>query len=356
LLDLKDLPRDPDFKRYSSAEFTIGAIDEADEVCKKGFQILSTRVGRKFNDKYGLFPKILMTCNPSKTWLYHDFYALHRDGKLPEHRAFIQSLLTDNPFQESHYRTNLELLESEDDKQRLLYGNWEYEDKPDTLIEYSKLERCFLSYKECGHRSLGADVGTYSGDFSVIAIMDGNSLISITKYRMDIMDFARKVREEAIINLVDADRCAVDGIGVGSGCVSALKEMRFRVYDVQSSLCQVSNKASGAYRFFNLRSQMWWTLREQIKNEEFHIAMPISDKLTQELISDLTSPTFKIKGDKMIMVEAKEDIRKRIGRSPDLGDAVVYANWIRTMRANRLGREQERRISEYNTLESIFCF
>jgi hypothetical protein len=44
----------------------------------------------------------------------------------------------------------------------------------------------------------------------------------------------------------------------------------------------------------------------------------------RELLIDLCAPTWKLTP-RGIQVEAKEDLIKRIGRSPDKGDAVVYA-------------------------------
>ena len=75
-------------------------------------------------------------------------------------------------------------------------------------------------------------------------------------------------------------------------------------------------------RFANFRAQAWWKLRRDL--ERGHIALP-NDR---ELFEDLTIPTHFTKNGK-IYVEPKEEIRKRLGRSPDKGDAVVMWNWVR---------------------------
>jgi len=48
----------------------------------------------------------------------------------------------------------------------------------------------------------------------------------------------------------------------------------------------------------------------------------------EELFNDLTAVTWKTQGGKII-VESKEDIKKRLGHSPNKGDAAVYWNWVR---------------------------
>ncbi len=73
-------------------------------------------------------------------------------------------------------------------------------------------------------------------------------------------------------------------------------------------------------QFFNLRSQLIWEFRDGIK--EGRIAIGVTDA---RLVEDVTSIRYSISGDKVIKVESKDDHKKRIGRSPDALDAVVYA-------------------------------
>ncbi len=71
LMDLADLPSDPEFQRFGSIELTDAFVDEAGEVSQKCIDILSSRLRYKLiNDK----PKLLMTCNPHKGWLYNEFF------------------------------------------------------------------------------------------------------------------------------------------------------------------------------------------------------------------------------------------------------------------------------------------
>jgi hypothetical protein len=71
---------------------------------------------------------------------------------------------------------------------------------------------------------------------------------------------------------------------------------------------------------------MYWQLREDLRNDP-DISLPDDE----ELFADLVTPKWETKNGK-IVVESKEDIKKRLGHSPNKGDAVVYWNWIRQKR------------------------
>jgi hypothetical protein len=74
-------------------------------------------------------------------------------------------------------------------------------------------------------------------------------------------------------------------------------------------------------RYINARAEAWWKFREELNPDQeggSAIALPNDS----ELLADLTAPTFEIKSGG-VQIESKDDIKKRLGRSPDKGDAVV---------------------------------
>jgi hypothetical protein len=77
-------------------------------------------------------------------------------------------------------------------------------------------------------------------------------------------------------------------------------------------------------RFKNIRSAMWWNMREILDPiYGLEVMLPPVDSL----ILDLSTPKFEIKSDGYVQVESKEQIRKRLGRSTDYGDACCLAFW-----------------------------
>ena len=127
----------------------------------------------------------------------------------------------------------------------------------------------------------------------------------------------------------------VDAIGIGSGVVARLREV-INVKNIQAF--KGSNKSrgkdrSGELRFANARSEAYWHLRDLL-NPQFNpdICLPPDP----QLIGDLTAIHWKPVSDGKIIIEEKKDIRKRIGRSTNVGDAVAIAFWVASRTFNTL--------------------
>jgi hypothetical protein len=94
---------------------------------------------------------------------------------------------------------------------------------------------------------------------------------------------------------------------------------------------------TGTQRFFNTRSAAWSNVRE-ILDPAFGSAVCLpptttdaSGRVTDMLAADLAAPKWPETTGNIIKVEAKLDIMKRLGHSPDTGDAVVQAMWVDTI-------------------------
>lgn len=148
---LKDLffyPSDPEFASLGSTEYTDIFIDEVTEITEKAVELASTRIRWMLNE-YGLIPKMLMTCNPAPGWVKNK-WIVDSDGNaiaLPPHRKFIRALVTDNPDSEfvDNYRQQLDRMESEYDKARLLYGEWDAEESTQNPFAHQFDERFHVS-------------------------------------------------------------------------------------------------------------------------------------------------------------------------------------------------------------------
>ena len=96
----------------------------------------------------------------------------------------------------------------------------------------------------------------------------------------------------------------------------------------------------GKLGFRNLRAEAIWKMRELLDPEsEITVALPPDPQLR----ADLASYRWKLISGGIIQIEMKEDIKKRIGRSPDDGDAVVMALATRDSRV-QLRRNDDRAI------------
>jgi hypothetical protein len=166
LMDLADMPSDPDFGRFGSLEITDYFVDEASEVSEKCVNILNSRVRFKLiNDN----PKGLLTCNPHKGWLYREFFDAQRNNSIRKDRRFIQALPTDNPHISPVYIESLQML-PDIDRKRLLEGDWDYDETKDRLYEYDDLLRCFRPSTTLGDKFITADIARMGDDRTVIIV------------------------------------------------------------------------------------------------------------------------------------------------------------------------------------------
>ena len=323
LLELKKYPSDPLFQRFGSSEYTGGWIEEAGETDFGAFDVLKTRIGQHENDNYGILGKMLLTCNPAKNWLYTTFYLPDKDGKLPKGYKFIQSLYSDNKYREKDTDEKLDALINEAQKQRLKYGNWEYADDPDALVTFEDIMRLRdVEYKR-GFNYVGADIARYGDDKSSFAKFKGNYLEKLVQYeQISTAALGDKLIGFNTVEQVSIERCGIDTVGLGAGTYDSMEQKGWKAVEIISGAKPTAQLES--YEFNNLRSQMWWQFREDVKGGIIKI-----DTDDDELLTDLTAPRYKIKGERLIVVEPKDEIKKRIGRSPDKGDSVVYANAMR---------------------------
>ena len=116
----------------------------------------------------------------------------------------------------------------------------------------------------------------------------------------------------------------IDVVGIGSSAYDSLKTMYNRVNPVNASAGSNYRDRSGRLKMRNMRAEYYWRLRDAL-DPEFgdDIALPPGN----EIIADLCSARYQnqVSG---VLIESKEDIKKRIGRSPDKGESILLANLI----------------------------
>ncbi len=318
MIYLKDLflyPSDPNFDELGSLEITDAFIDESAQISKKAFDIVGSRI-RHGLDEHGLIPKILWTSNPSKNWNYSDFYKPNKDGTLLPYRKFVQSLVTDNPFISQHYIDNLNKLPLID-RERLLYGNWEYDDDPARLIEFDKIINCFTNdFVSGGKKYITADIARYGSDKAVIMVWNGfrvDKIISIDK--CSVTELAAQIKTLANDNRIPVSNIVCDEDGVGGGVVDILGCKGF----VNGSKPAEENDSVVQYQ--NLKSQCYFHLATKIMNDEVFIS---ETQHKETIIQELEQvKRHNIDKDGKLSIIPKEKVKELLGRSPDFSDALM---------------------------------
>lgn len=316
---LKDLflyPSDPNFDELGSLEITDAFIDECNQLVEKAKNVVKSRI--RYNlDENKLIPKILMTCNPAKNWVYSTFYKPSKDGTLPENKQFIQSLLTDNPNISRHYRENLLTLDA-NSRERLLFGNWEYDDDQTVLIQYENIINCFSNtFVESGAKYITSDIARYGRDKTVIGVWDGWRLIKIVTIDKSGLDYvADEIRKLANAFHVPLSNIVVDEDGVGGGVKDFLKCKGF--VNNSAPIKQQNQTAN----FNNLKSQCYFGLADKINQNEVFFAFDGVDKeKTIEELQYVKQAKFDSDGKKSVL--RKEDMKELLGRSPDYSDMIM---------------------------------
>lgn len=198
----------------------------------------------------------------------------------------------------------------------------------DSLI---KIEWCISAQKKNtsgtdGPPALGVDAAnSLNGDKAAIAFGIGKKLVSVDEFNAPDCNALGKntVMQFVMLHNINPGNIGIDGVGVGAGTVNALKEIGVNTVNLMGSASPFNN--GNIEKFANLRSQMYWQLREDLRTGV--ITLPNNIRL----VSELTSIKWKLQNDK-ITIESKDEIKRRIGHSPNLADATVYWNWVRAPR------------------------
>lgn len=166
-----------------------------------------------------------------------------------------------------------------------------------------------------GEKILGVDPARYGGDYSTICLRHGKKVHWVKRKRPITADptgeIAGWVRSE-VSNLGGDVWVFVDEIGVGAGVLDAIRRIGINARGVS-----FSKKARQNKRFANKRAELWWRVREALQKRDINI--PDDDLLS----ADLTAPRYSFDSMGRVIIEDKDEIKKRIGRSPDSGDALV---------------------------------
>lgn len=322
-LDLKYIPTDPMYERYGSIEFTGGWIEEGGEVNFGAYDTLKTRVGRCLNAEYGLKRKLFITCNPKKNWMYNIFYKPFVTGVLQDYQCYIACLVQENPFIDQDYIEGLKTTSDKVKRERLLKGNWEYDDNPNSLCSHDDIVAIFgnnLSIRT-GKYYITGDIARFGADYARLAVWDGWTVIELGCFPISKMtDIQLWIDTKRRKFRIPKHRCIVDEDGVGGGVVDNC--------DIQGFVNNSTPFAGENYQ--NLQTQCGYKLAEHINSNEVGIEEElVSESEKEEITNEIEQlQTWKADSDGRLMLKPKASIKEDIGRSPDWRDMLLMRAWF----------------------------
>ncbi|MBN2130370.1 MAG: terminase family protein [Sedimentisphaerales bacterium] len=265
-------------------------------------------------------------------------YYVDGERRSPLSFTFIPAALSDNPYRDTpEYRAKIDSL-PEPLRSQLKHGDFSagVQDEFNQCIptEWAKAaQRRWKPTPPVGVPmcSMGVDVAQGGLDQTVIAIRFDDwfaPLLAIpgaqTPGGSDVAGAVMAKRHDNASVVVDL------GGGWGGEALAHLTRNGIDATGYMGVKESVRRTKDNQLRFFNVRTEAYWRLREALDPDQLGgatMALP-EDK---ELLADLTAPTFTTrsgKGGMVIQLEAKDALVKRLGRSPDKADAVVMAWWM----------------------------
>lgn len=250
----------------------------------------------------------------------------------PKSRTFISARVSDNPyFDGTGYKGQLQSL-PEPLRSQLLNGDFFIEEEPQIrqVIPTAFIRAAQSRWREDDIRAnrvytdVGLDPSRGGSDQTVISPRTGGYFYPLIVYE------GREVR--------DGPQCAalttqalgpnfngvlrIDVIGIGSSAYDILAtNYDFQVVDINFAAKSYATDITNKLQMRNVRAEAYWRLREALNPESgLDIALPPDE----ELVEDLSAPTWT-RTTTGILIESKDAIRKRIGRSPGKGDAVAIS-------------------------------
>jgi phage terminase large subunit len=180
------------------------------------------------------------------------------------------------------------------------------------LEQANRLEEAKARQEGDGELIAGVDVGGPGEDETCLCVRRGPKIVLLKAWTQDqpygavaaaLMPFKKELKS---IN--------VDGVGIGVGMVNHLADLGFKVNSIN-----VGTSPRDKTRFFNLKAEIYWQLRERARNGEF--AGLTDEKAITQLVGIQYFHTPK----GLVMIESKKDAAKRGVKSPDRAEAIILA-------------------------------
>lgn len=181
------------------------------------------------------------------------------------------------------------------------------------FISGADVDAC-TKYKAEGFQGLpkilAADIARFGDDKSVVAIRQGRKVSPMVDWRgLDLMTSADRIAE--MIDDETPDAVVIDETGIGSGVVDRLRQMNYKVFGFNGG-----ETAKDADTYRNKRVEVWGLMREALRAR---IELPDDYELRQDLIG----PEYGFTPTQQLLLERKEDMKRRGLASPDKGDALA---------------------------------
>ncbi|MEN9438897.1 MAG: hypothetical protein RL613_359 [Fusobacteriota bacterium] len=329
-------PSDPEYGYLGSTEYTDVFLEEASEIREKAYEVAKSRIRWQVSEN-GLIPKVFITCNPTKKWLFKEFYQPSKNKTLPTDRSFINARVIDNPDPEfvKVYLNNLNKIKDPVLRARLRDGDWEYENDSNILFNYDCLINLAFNYhveRNNKHRFITADTSRYGKDKTIIYVWYGLVVIerieiihSKEKFVNATDETVNKIEELEKKHYIPRTNVIIDELGAGGAGVID------RLYGCKGFVGSSSSKKSTNEElketYQNLKAQCVYKLSELINLNLIYFA--VQNNEIHQMIVDQANAHRKVDNEKKLCITPKDEIKVLLdGHSPDDFDNFIMRMWF----------------------------
>ena len=347
LLDVAYKPTDPNFDRFGGLLLTHAFGEEIAEWNKKAWEVLQTRIGRNNifdinGERTEVKGKFFGTANPSQNWVKSVYIDPTRKGTMPTHRKFISALATDNHHLPEAYIQQLQNIEDPVTRQRLLEGNWDYQDSEGVIMKMEHINDIFTNtiIKE-NQKYLVIDPALQGKDTAVFNLWEGLESVKIeqiAKIRGD--QLLQKTKDYAIEHKIPYSNILVDaGGGYGApiidfmpgvqafvGNTTAFKTERMVRHQYIPKAQFIQADQAPRANFKSMKDQCGFKLAEMVTDHKIACSAPGD---WSDLVQEMSQvKMYKPDEEGKLRITPKKDIKENIGRSPDLLDTFIMRMWF----------------------------
>ena len=293
-----------DLTKLSGLEISMCALDQADEVPEKAFNILSLRLRLKPKkpSPVPIFYQLIATANPGPTWVRERWL----DRSLPDHE-FIQALPSENPYLPVGYLESLKLSLSPDIAKQLLEGDFYSVSSLGGLFGPAEIDRAMAKKAKTNDNEVwAADIGKGLEE-TVLTKLSGNRVEIVDAFlEKDLTKATKRIAKHVKDKL---SLIKIDGIGIGQAVIAVLRELGYS--NVQEI---IGSEKARNNRFINIKSENYWNLLKNLP----HLSLPKDQILRTQMVN---CRERKYEGKQAI--ESRAELSARGCSCPNRLDALV---------------------------------
>ena len=259
----------------------------------------------------------------------------------PTSRTFIAASLENNPYYGAEYKARLQSLPPEL-RSKFLYGDFGlvFEDDPWQVIPSAFIKAGKERWRALKDANKLEELTNVNPAYGLDPAEAGEDLSALCKLNVNVVQWIKYFEDPDLMKLSEwtvammighqSAPLGLDANGLGAGVFYRMKQLNYRAIGLKTQSKVSFRDRTGNMQFLNLRSYLWWLLRDALDPYgNIKLAIPDND---QRLERELIAPRWRLTESGLVQVDSKDVLRERLGRSTDSADALMLALYVSHVR------------------------